>query len=362
MSATLLLTIKMLGLAATVLLLIYEIDKSNAFVKSICTAGKQTNCGAVLQSKASKVLGMSWSETGFFYFASTFLFLLFPGINFTTKIFVLSVANCLAAPYILFSIYYQWKVVKQWCLLCLTVQAVLAMELIWSIINFWQRDYILPTAPLPTALLITTYCLLIPLTIWYILKPLILKAKNEPAYKAAYKRLLYNPETFNHLLQQQPTAPDGYQNIGIEIGNPDASNTIIKVCNPYCGPCAKMHSILDDVIHKNKNVKLKLIFTVTNDEKDIRGIVAKHLLAINEKHNDLQTQQALDDWYLPDKKDYGVFASKYPMNGELKKQKEQITEMNKWCNEAGIMATPTLFLNGYRMPENYSINELKYIL
>lgn len=106
-SATALLTIKMLGLTTTILLLIYEIDKSNAFVKSICTAGKQTNCGAVLQSKASKVLGMSWSEAGFFYFASTFLFLLFPGINLTTKILVLSVASCVVAPYILFSIYYQ---------------------------------------------------------------------------------------------------------------------------------------------------------------------------------------------------------------------------------------------------------------
>ncbi len=121
----LLLLIKLAGIAATTLLLIYEIDKSNAFVKSICTAGKQTNCAAVLQSKASKILGMSWSEAGFFYFASTFLFLLFPGISFMAKICLLSIANCLAAPYILFSVYYQWKVVKQWCPLCLTVQAVL---------------------------------------------------------------------------------------------------------------------------------------------------------------------------------------------------------------------------------------------
>ena len=45
--------IKLAGLAATVLLLIYEIDKTNSFVKNICTAGKQTNCDAVLNSKAA---------------------------------------------------------------------------------------------------------------------------------------------------------------------------------------------------------------------------------------------------------------------------------------------------------------------
>ena len=132
LNAALLLLIKLAGIAVTTLLLIYEIDKSNAFVKSICTAGKQTNCAAVLQSKASKILGMTWSEAGFFYFASTFLFLLFPGISFMAKICLLSIANCLAAPYIFFSVYYQWKVVKQWCPFCLTVQAVLFLELMWS--------------------------------------------------------------------------------------------------------------------------------------------------------------------------------------------------------------------------------------
>lgn len=361
-SASVLLIIKTLGLAATTLLLIYEIDKSNAFVKSICTAGKQTNCNAVLQSKASKVFGMSWSEAGFFYFASTFLFLLFPGINFITKTFVLAIANCLAAPYILFSIYYQWKVVKQWCPLCVTVQAILFLELIWTIVNFQQHLSAFSPHPLAFSLLPIAYCLSLPIAAWHIVKPLLLKAKNEPVYKAAYKRLLYNPNIFNNLLQQQASAPDGYQNIGITIGNPDAVSTIIKVCNPYCGPCAKAHPIIEEILQNNKDVKLKLIFTASNETNDERGMVARHLLAISEKQNALQTQQALDDWYLSDKKDYKAFAEKYPMNGEIKEQEKQIEEMVAWCKEAQITGTPTFFINGKRLPATYSINELKYIL
>lgn len=369
MSAAVLLLIKIAGVAATILLLIYEIDKSNAFVKSICTAGKQTNCAAVLQSKASKILGMRWSEAGFFYFASTFLFLLFPAVSFADKIFILALANIIAAPYIVFSIYYQWKIVKQWCPLCLTVQAVLAVELSWSIVNFWMHFStfrILPLAlsVLPSAFSIVAviYCILIPITLWFTLKSIILKAKDEPIYKAAYKRLLYNPETFDHLLQQQAIAPRGYENIGITVGNPDAENTIIKVCNPYCGPCAKAHPVLDKIIHNNRNVKLKLIFTVSNDKDDKRGIAARHLLAIYQKQNALQTQKALDDWYLADKKDYEAFAYKYPMNGEIKQQEKQIEEMSKWCKEAEISFTPTIFINGHRLPEKYKIEELQYIL
>jgi protein-disulfide isomerase len=206
------------------------------------------------------------------------------------------------------------------------------------------------------------YCLVIPISFWFILKPIVLKAKDEPVYKAAYKRHLHNPETFNQLLQQQVSAPNGYQDLGIEIGNPNAENTIIKVCNPYCGPCAKAHPVLDEIIHSNRNVKLKLIFTASNDKDDNRGVAARHLLAINEKHDGLLTQQALDDWYLASKKDYEVFASKYPMNGELKKQESQIDKMRKWCKEAEISFTPTIFINGHRLPEKYNVEELKYIL
>ena len=108
------------------------------------------------------------------------------------------------------------------------------------------------------------------------------------------------------------SAPDGYENLGITVGNPDATTTIIKVCNPYCGPCAKAHAAIHEILHNNKDVKLKLIFTASNEVTDERGIVARHLLAISKKGNDVQTAKALDDWYLADKKNYPAFAESTP--------------------------------------------------
>jgi glutaredoxin len=138
---------------------------------------------------------------------------------------------------------------------------------------------------------------------------------------------------------------------------------VCSLCSAYSsGPCAKAHPPLDEIIRNNKDVKVKLIFTATNDKNDIRGIVAKHLLAINERKNSLQTQEALDDWYITGKKDYEVFAKKYPMNGELKEQEKQIEDMKMWCGKAGITHTPTIFINGYKIPGSYSIEELKYVL
>ncbi len=353
-------SIKLLGVAATVLLLIYEIDKTNSFVKNICTAGKQTNCDAVLNSKAGKFLGIGWGELGFFYFASTTLFLLLPGISFINKLPWLAMANTLAAPYMVFSIYYQYKVVKQWCPLCLAVQAVLAMELVWGIVNFWSIGFQYFTIN-TFALLPIACCLLLVIITWYLLKPVLLAAKTAPGYNAAYKRLLYNPETFNSLLQQQSTAPTGWQQLGINIGKPNATNTIIKVCNPYCGPCAKAHPVLEEIVKHNADINVKVIFTASSNENDRAGKPVKHLLAVAAKGNVQLTEQALDDWYMADKKDYEVFAAKYPMNGELKEQGNKLDLMKQWCDDAEITGTPTIFINGKRLPETYSIDELKNI-
>jgi thiol-disulfide isomerase/thioredoxin len=255
-------------------------------------------------------------------------------------------------------------VVKQWCPLCLTIQVALAAELIWSILNFWLPLHslsFLATGGMEPFFEVA-FAVLLPIAGWYALKPYFLKAKDYSLYKNAYKRLQYNPDIFNGLLTQQARAADNWQQLGIAIGNPNAENTIIKVCNPYCGPCAKAHPKLEEIIKHNKNINLRVIFTARNTEHDRGALVVKHLLAIAGHNAPAKTQQALDDWYLAPKKDYELFSAKYPMNGGLKQQDEKIEAMSAWCTEAEITHTPTIFVNGYRLPENYDVEELRYIL
>jgi hypothetical protein len=304
-------------------------------------------------------MGISWGEIGFFYFFSTILLLLFQ-IPFDTKVICIAIANAFAVPYILFSIYYQWRVIKRWCPLCLTVQAALFMELAWSFINFWDSPLSFRLDIQYVYLIIL--CIVLPILSWYWLKPFFKKANAANIYGAAYKRLQNNPEIFTGLLEQQTKAPDGWQNLGINIGNPNAKNTIIKVCNPYCKPCAIMHSVLEEIINNNKNVQLKIIFKTFGNVKDKDAIIANHLMAIAGNNNSINIQHALDDWYMAKQKDYSAFTRKYGLNRELQKQHAKLEAMSDWCREAEIPYTPTIFVNGYRLPENYDVKELKNIL
>ena len=354
-----LLLTKIAAMAVSVLLLVYDYDKTSSLVKNICSTGKQTGCDAVVNSKAGKIFGIKWSEAGFFYFASTFLFLLFPGLPLNVKIPFLALAATAVSPYIIFSVYYQARIAKSWCPLCLSIQFILLAELVWAVFSYWQQ----PVAPLLSVPVATGFItsILLPVIAWYAFKKILYQAKDAGNYEAAYKRLLYNPEQFNHLLEQQDTAADGWQQLGIDIGNPNAGITIVKVCNPYCGPCAKAHPVLEELIKENKNVNVKIIFTASNEENDKGRKPVGHLLAIAESGVEQQVAQALDDWYLPADKNYESFASKYPRNGVLTRQGEKIKAMKEWCDKASITHTPTFFINGKRLPETYRIEELKNI-
>jgi len=85
-------------------------------------------------------------------------------------------------------------------------------------------------------------------------------------------------------------------------------------------------------------------------------------LAVSGENNEVKTKRALDDWYLPETKDYEKFAASYIMNGDLLNQNEKIDAMHKWCKAMEIRATPTIFINGYQLPDAYNIDDLQYFL
>ncbi len=121
------------GTCITALLLLFEIDKTNRQLQKFCMGGAKVNCNAILSSKAAKLFSwLSWSEVGFYYFTGSFLYLLIAPLD---ALKILPFLNLLSLPFVFFSLYYQKAVAKQWCSLCLAVQAVLVLEFLVFILN-----------------------------------------------------------------------------------------------------------------------------------------------------------------------------------------------------------------------------------
>ncbi|EIM72397.1 vitamin k epoxide reductase, partial [Nitritalea halalkaliphila LW7] len=151
--------------------------------------------------------------------------------------------------------------------------------------------------------------------------------------------------------------PEG---LGIMLKGGNAKYHVLKVCNPYCGPCANSHPILEELFASG-NINLQVVFH-PGGEDAIKYKTISHIMAVAAQANQEQILKALDDWYLSEKKEYEAFAAKYPMNGELKTQESRTQDMLNWCEQENISYTPTIFINGHELPKAYSIEDLKYIL
>ncbi|MFT3947003.1 MAG: thioredoxin domain-containing protein [Agriterribacter sp.] len=344
------------SIAVSALLVWYEIDRNNPLLKKVCTGISKGNCEVILTGSGAKFLGwLSWSEIGFFYFSGSLLSLLFvPG-----AINVLAWFSVLAMPYIIFSLYYQWRVAKHWCVLCLAVQALLLI----SGINILTRGLIQQPFTLSAPILLKTAgCFLLPVLCWYTIKPYFMRLQQAVANKREYLRIKFNAEIFETLLKKQKPVTIPATDIGINIGKADATHTLIKVCNPYCGPCASAHPKIEKLLEAIDYLRVKIIFTAPDDDKNSMSKPVKHLLAIAEKQDEQLTKKALDDWYLAEKKDYDAFAARYPVNGELLTQGAKLAAMSKWCREMDVIATPTFFLDGNQLPDSYRVEDLEYFL
>jgi len=350
------------GVASTVLLLWYEVDQTNVALQDICTSGKKVNCGAILHSKEARIFGISWSTLGFIYFAGGLTLLLLSGIANPITLKILSWITLVVTPYVFYSVYYQWRVAKQWCVLCLSVQVVLSLQCILTFIAGWHNIALSQNTKFLSLSITTLSAFAIPFIIVSLLIPALRKATENSQLTQELQRLKHSPEIFTAVLEKQRAIEYSTDGLGITIGNPKGSIKIVKVCNPYCSPCARAHTPIEELIHNNPDLEVQVIFAVTNDENDPRSKPVRHLLAIDQIQEVGLIERALGDWYLSDNRDYEAFAQKYPMNGELIKQKDKISAMNEWCNKTEIQFTPTFFVNGYQLPTNYSVHDLKYFL
>jgi len=355
------LLLTLVGCAVGILLLLYEIDQHNPTLQEVCHAGRKTNCAAILNSDASRIFGISWSCLGFTYFAGTFLALMFGGVINDKFLFIAAWINTLVLPYVFYSIYYQGRIAKEWCPMCLLVQLVLVLQFVTALFGGFHGTIPSVGNIDSGVILIFALCFMVVFVVVQLLIPSLKNSKEGKQSKMELQRLKHNSQIFDALLLKQKQIDHSLDGLGVTLGNPDAQIHIVKVCNPYCGPCAKAHPIIDDLVTNNPNIRVQVIFTATPQKEDIRNLPVKHFLTFDRNNNKSMLEKSLNDWYLAEIKDYDTFKHKYPIDDHLDFTTE-IQAMSEWCNNVGISFTPTFFVNGNQLPDIYHVSDLKYFL
>ncbi|MBJ6367253.1 vitamin K epoxide reductase family protein [Snuella sedimenti] len=353
------LILKLIGLVVGIMLLWFDIDQYSPVLQSFCggSPNSKINCNAVLNSKQAKLFNetLSLSILGFAYFFATSGYALMNGMSYASY-GVLGTFSLVTIPVIFLSIYHQAVVIKQWCKFCMYLVLILIVEISLSVLGgFYKINIEFNKLPLLGVLF------LLPILLWNYLKPLLELGKEANLHKRGLKKIKNNPNVLNGLLVKSRKMKTLPQNMGITLTSENAKYDIVKVCNPYCGPCAKAHPVLEELVKKQR-INLKILFKTSVTNISGEGDPVSHLLAIDSIGDKKLTQQALNDWYLTERKNYNAFAKKYPVNVSLNDQYNEIRAMEEWCKTENITYTPTIFVNGYELPKDYNIEDLKDVL
>lgn len=344
-----------IGLYLSWLILQKEFGLQNTVSDKICGMAKHSQCQAVLFSKGAKLFSwLTWGDVGIVYFAGSLFFLSFSLlIGQHTVLFCYISLGGLIFP--VYSLYYQWRVIKQWCMLCLGVLIALAVNGTIGIIQISKSSgFFLNKKQLGAGALLFITILLFVLAAWYVVKSLYQRSLSSFANQIKAEKFRRNPQIFNALLDKQDynwlNLPE--QKESIRFGNLLAPWQIVVACNPFCIPCAKAHQALEGLFEKFPDrLCIAIRFALDkNDDKDRKVTAAREIIRAAKQ----QSFEAVRDWYqlLSIEK----FKEKHP--SENIDVNDAINEHIAWSKLAGINATPTVFINGKQLPEIYSWNEL----
>jgi uncharacterized membrane protein len=349
---------KTAGLVTSILLLMQSIDRNNPLIHKLCGTDDNKNCNAILTSSAAKITEeLSWSEVGFFYFAGSSLVLLFSTAN-SHLLPLLAILNLISLPYSFYSIYYQGRVAKQWCIFCCTIQAILWLEF-FCFLPYIQFHTVLSAGLQTWASFIIG--MLLPVLLWVFIKPHLVSSEQLKFLKPELYRFKYNKELFGNLIEKGAKYGLLPEENTIVIGNKEADNVITVVASPFCKSCANAHKLLDDLIDTRSDIKLQFIFLTRIRARELDGKILSHFMLLKSHYDEHNLKKALNDWFSQKVKNYDLWQINHPVN-EVITDVDFLKRHKTWCQMADVTGTPTLFINGRKLPGPYRPEDIKYII
>lgn len=345
--------LKISGVVVTGMLLNQSFGQSNSLIEKWCKRSG-TNCASVLTSPGAKIAGglISWAELGFFYFVGTSLALLLPQLGGIWLL--LRLLNIVCVCFSAYSLYYQYKIARHWCLLCCTLLALFYGELLvmsFSSIVGLPNDLELASWPILGALLA-------PVVAWTFFKPYFMASALVPHLTQRLQGFERDKVLFSQLLHQQPTYAVLEEALAIQLGPPQAEQHITIISNPTCGPCIRVHQALGNLLELRPDLQVQLLFSV-DEQQVVASHIASTLLTLYHQKGTSVVQQALHEWYQT--LNYSAWSRHYPVSSTPAAY-AQLARQREWCSAHHIELTPTILVNGYQLPAAYDLTMLNYLL
>lgn len=349
-----LLITSLLGLLISVFIVQEKFGIDNQIVSKLCNINPSTSCESVIKSDnegANKWFG--FSDLPLLFFMTSVLAILIG----STNSFLVGFLSLMALPVIVYSIWVQKFQVKKWCVLCLSISALMIIQgIVWAFESGFRLNFTL------TNLFQYLFSLIVVSSLWSVVKPVIearLKAEESVKSLTKFRRNF----TLFEFLSKEITRPEGFDKLeGIHFGNSNATAKISIIISPSCGHCHKAFQEAFELIWKfPEKISLNVLFNINPDNnQNPYKVVVERLLMINNVNQE-NIVEAISDWHIK-KMGLELWLEKWTVDSVSMKVNQQIQEQYDWCSQNEFNYTPVKILNTRLYPSEYELSELKYFI
>ncbi len=340
------------GVAVCTLLMEKQVYGNSRYGDRVCNLFHHADCNSVLDGSKAKVLGFSWSEIGMGYFIANILLLsLYPSSSG-----LVAVANWIAMLYGVWSIYYQWCVAKSWCVMCVIAQALIWTMGAASLASCFMVPFSFSIVNSLLSCIVFAVCIV---SVHKFAEAKVIEEERTRALQQ-YRAIKADGDVAKALIGKSDYYETSIDDSSIIFGNPKAKMRVTIMSNPHCNPCARMHKQLEQLLALNdKDICVQYIFSSFNKELEDSS---RYLISCFLDNNIDEALHKFDSWYSHDKYDYKNVVKKsreYMHSGRVETEMEK---HRKWREKTALHETPTVLVNGYKLPKEYKLMDLAMIV
>ena len=198
----------------------------------------------------------------------------------------------------------------------------------------------------------------IPFIIINLLLSLLITKNRTESIAQEFTSLKAKDDVIKATLFKEPYIEVSRESSQILFGNKNAETLISILTNPHCNPCARMHKKLSEILQdENGKFCIQYIFSSFREEFDESSqfLIATYL---NKPLN--ETCRIYHEWF-----NGGGQANRFRFFKKNKvtidgKCMSEFNKHNEWKENAKLKATPTVFINGYKLPSHYNIDDVRF--
>lgn len=346
------LLMNILGVFICVMLMQKQLVGESRYGDRVCSLFGHADCNSILDGPRAKIFGMSWSEVGMGYFiANIFLIALYH-----KSIGMVVIINWIAMFYGIWSIYYQWRVAKNWCILCVISQIIIWLMGIIGIVSCLYMPISFNTF---SALLASfTYVISIMAVNNYATAYGVERERTRIVQQ--YCALKANAFVAKALIEEGAYFKTSPEDSSIIFGNQNAKICVTILSNPHCNPCARMHKKVEQLLNvSGDEVCVQYIFSSFNETLEDSSRYLISCFVDNDENGALFRFRL---WYTKEKYNYEKVIAENEDRIHRDVIEEEMKRHKSWRTKTSLIETPTILVNGHKLPREYKLEDLAMIV